>query len=249
MAKQGGLGDNFYVAGVDVSGDTQSFQRIGGGPSVLDFTDITQLAKARQGASRDGEMQLTSFFDSAANKAHSIYKTLPYTDEQMMYMRSTILGAPGACIMAKQLNYDGKIATTDEFLLQIDGKSNSFGLEWGVQLTAGIRSDVTATNGTGVDDLAGSPISTAFGGQAYMQAFSFTGTSCTITVQDSLDNVTFANLAGGGFTPVVGVTTQRISFGDSTTIRRYLRVATTGTFSQCSFAVVVVRNQVANAVF
>jgi hypothetical protein len=52
-------------------------------------------------------------------------------------------------------------------------------------LTAAPRTDTTATNGTSYDFGTGS---TAFGLQAYLQVLSFTGTSCTIKLQESSDN-------------------------------------------------------------
>ena len=36
----------------------------------------------------------------------------------------------------------------------------------------------------------------SFGVQAYLQVFSFTGTDVTITIQDSADNSSFANITG-----------------------------------------------------
>jgi hypothetical protein len=89
--------------------------------------------------------------------------------------------------------------------------------------------------------------STLFGLQAYVQVFSFTGTSCTITIQESSDNGadTYANVTGGAFTAATGRTTQRIQTSRTQTIERYLKVTTSGTFSECTFVVLVNRNPVA----
>ena len=90
--------------------------------------------------------------------------------------------------------------------------------------------------------------STSVGLQAYLQVFSFTGTSCTVTIQESSDDDgdpdTFTAVVGGAFTAATGRTTQRIQTARALTVERYLRVVTSGTFSQCSFAVMVNRNPV-----
>jgi len=72
----------------------------------------------------------------------------------------------------------------------------------------------------------------------------FTGTSVTATIQDSADNSTFATLTGGlRFTAATAAGVQRLQGGRTATVRRYLRVATTGTFSSATFSVVFVRNK------
>ena len=243
MTKQSGLGDNLYLSGVDLSGDTNSIGQVGGGPAPLEFTGIDKSAYERIGGERDGRLSWVSYFNPTG--AHPTLSALPTADVHLMYCRGTTLGNPAACMVAKQPNYDGKRDTSGAFLFSLDAVANGFGVEWGTLLTAGKRSDTTATNGTGVDLTT---VSTAFGWQAYLQVFSFTGTSVTVQLQDSADNASFANLgAGGAFTAVTAAPgTQRlVSPGATDTVRRYLRVATSGTFSQATFAVVFVRNATA----
>ena len=108
-------------------------------------------------------------------------------------------------------------------------------------LTAGKRTDTVATApATGVDF---TDVSTAFGMAAYLHIFSFTGTSVTMRIQDSADNSAFANITGlGAFTTASASTFERQETDLLTrTIRQYLKVNTTGTFSECTFAVVAVR--------
>jgi hypothetical protein len=198
LAKQSGLGDNFYVGGYDLSGDTASLDEVGGGPAVIDVTGINKSAFERIGGLRDGRMEWTSHFNVGAGTdgTHNRLAALPTTDRHLMYYRGTTLGGPAACMVAKQLNYDGTRDTDGKFTFKVRAESNSFGIEWGASLTAGIRTDTAATNGTGVDTLA----SADFGGQAYLQVFEFTGTDVTIKIQDSADNVSFADVAGLAFT-------------------------------------------------
>lgn len=240
--KSSGLGDGLLVQGYDFSGDWASIQDIGGGPSPLDTTDITKSAFARIGGLRDGRLNATSFFNPAAARAHPRLGSLPRTDVILTYLRSTVLAAPAACLNAKQANYDGTRGQDGAFTFTVNGLGNAYGLEWGKQMTAGVRTDTSATNGTGVDFGTGS---TAFGLQAYLQVTAFTGTSVTIKLQESSDNGSgdaFTDVTGGGFTLVAGITAERIQTTRSLTVERYLRVVTTGTFSSVSFQVMANRN-------
>ncbi len=94
--------------------------------------------------------------------------------------------------------------------------------------------------------------STAFGFQAYLQVFSFAGTDATITIQDSSDNATFANVTNGGFTQITAApTTQRIATANNATIGRYLRaqVTTSAGYTSLAFVLQVSRNPIASVVF
>lgn len=252
MAKQAGMGDNFYIAGIDVSGDIASLSKIGGGPALLDVTAINASAMERIGGQKSGEISFNSFFNDggASNRAGATGSTfltlsaLPSTDVILNYARGTTLGNKGAGMVAKQVNYDLNRGQDGSLMFTTQALSNAYPLEWGVQLTAGKRSDSTATaasSSTSVDDIGS--VSTAFGWSAYLQVFSFTGTSCTVSIHDSANNSTFALLSDATFTAATGVTSQRIQAASSTaTVRRYLSVNTAGTFSQCTFAVLFVRH-------
>ena len=86
-------------------------------------------------------------------------------------------------------------------------------------------------------------LQSAFGAQAYLQVTGFTGTSVTVAVQDSADGSSYSAVTGLTFTAATAAPyTQRLATSGSATIRRYLRVATTGTFSSATFAVVLNRN-------
>lgn len=243
MAKQSGLGMRFWVDGYDLSGDIQTIDRIAGPLSTLEFTDITEFAHERQGGHHDGMIEVTSYFDAATGQSHPVFSALPTTDRIMSVAIPTAsalaIGDPIASIVAKQLNYDGTRDNNGNFPLKISGQANGYGLEWGKLLTAGTRADTTATNGTSYDGGA----STSFGGQLYLHVISVTGTSCTVKLQDSADNSTFADVTSGAFTAAASAPqSQRIALAGNATVRRYVRIATTGTFSQCSFVVGFTRN-------
>lgn len=245
MTKQTGLGDRLLVGGYDLSGDIGSLQGIGGGPAPLDLTDITQSGYERRGGLRTGRIDFTSWFNPSAGRAHPRLASLPLADTLVTYCRSYGLGSPAASCMAKQIGYDGTRAADGSLSFSVSTQSNAFGIEWGIQLTPGLRSDTTATNGASVDNGA----ATAFGGQFYLNLTAFTGTSVVVKIQDSADNVTFTDLAGAAFTAATGPDFQRIAIANNATVRRYVRVVTTGTFTAASFVVNGVRNEAAGVVF
>jgi len=240
MAKQSGLGDNFYLAGYDLSGDINAIGKVATPRGVLEATGIDKSGIERLPGVRDGSMEFTSFFNDATSQEHDALKTLLTTDQILTYCRGTTLGNPAAAMVGKQINYDGSRGADGSLTFQVAAEANAFGLDWGRQLTAGKRTDTTATNGTGVDHTA---VSTLFGWQAYLQVFSFTGTSVTVTLQDSADNAAWANLTGGAFTAATGRTAERLAGGATAEVRRYVRAITSGTFSNAVFAVMFVRNE------
>jgi hypothetical protein len=147
--KQSGLGDAFYLSGYDLSGDIGSISTTGG-PAALEVTGIDKSAFERIGGLRTGGMSWSAWFNPAADQAHDRLSTLPTTDVIATYCRGTTLGNPAANVVAKQLNYDGTRGDDGSFSFAVEAQSNAYGLEWGKQVTAGIRTDTGAASGTGV---------------------------------------------------------------------------------------------------
>ncbi|MEV5957301.1 hypothetical protein AB0M11_26630 [Streptomyces sp. NPDC051987] len=250
MAKSSGLGDNLYIAGFDASGDIQQLQQIGGGPALLDVTGINKSAYERIGGLRTGAFEMTTYFNHVAvtGGTHEKLAALPRTDVIMTYCRGTTLGNPAASLVGKQVNYDPTRGADGMLTFAVSAQSNGYGIEWGKQLTAGVRTDTAATNGASIDTTA----SASFGGQAYLQVFSFTGTDATVKIQDSADNSTFADVASFAFTQVTAAPfSQRVALTNTATIRRYVRAVTvtTGGFTSMAFAVNMIKNEVAGVVF
>lgn len=242
MAKMTGLGLNVYVNGMNISGDVGSIQKISGGPKAGLVTGVDKSAPERMGLYRDGAISVSTWFNKATAAAFQTLKPLPTADVVASVGIGTTLGDEGVAIVAKQANYDPQRDKDGNLTLGADFLANGFGIEWGTQLTAGIRSDTAATNGTSFDLGSASP--GAFGLQAYLHVFSFTGSSCTVKIQESSDNGSgdaFADVAGASFNAGgsgFGARTATAAIN----VERYLRVVTTGTFSQCSFAVLGIRN-------
>lgn len=308
MAKQNGLGSRFLAGGYDISGDVNALDTIGGTQGLLDSTDITQSAHSRITGQRDGSMSFTVFMDPA--NAHPVLSALPTADTLLTYLAPPLaIGSAAASLVAKQVGYDGNRGNDGSLMMKVAGQGNAFALEWGVQLTPGLRTDTTATNGTSLDGGGGfstpsvpsstTPVTntsslpatvvissgtvsnvsvngitagagdgtytvppgqtiaitysvaptwtwtlqTAVGAQAYLQVTSFTGTSVTAAVQDSADGSTFTAVTGLTFTAATAAPAwQRLATAGNATVRRYLRVSTTGTFSSATFALMINRN-------
>ncbi len=247
MAKQTGLGDNFYVAGYDVSGDTASIDTIGGGPEAMEITGIDKSAVERIGGLRTAGLSWTSWFNDAAKQEHAALSTLVTTDVQVMYFRGTTLGNPAAACIAKQVNYDPTRGADGSLSFGVDVESDGFGLEWGRMLTAGVKTDTAAANGTGVENAA--QATTNFGLQAYLQVMDFTGTDCTVVLQESSDDGAdaYANITGGAFTQITSGDQhqERIATATNLAVEQFVRAITitTGGFSALDFAVMFVRNE------
>jgi hypothetical protein len=239
-----GLGDNFYIGGYDISGDVNSLGKIGGGPNLLNLTGIDKSAWERGGGVMDAALEFVSYWNVDAGQAHARLSLAPRTDVQAAYCRGTTLGNAAACLVGKQASYSPSRDDAGNLRCAVALPANGFGMEWGVQLTAGKRTDGSATNGTGVDFTSAS----TFGLQAYLQVFSVVGTSVTVKLQESSDNAVgdpYADVTGGAFsavTPAGSPTVQRIATSAVLSVERWLRVVTTGTFSSAVFSVVVARN-------
>lgn len=245
MTKKSGLGHFLLVDGYDLSGDIGSLSNIGGGPAALEVTGINKSAPERIGGQRDGRIEFDAWFNDAAAQAHPVLSALPTTDRQLMYLCGQAIGSAAANLIAKQVNYDPNRAADSALTIGGSTQGNGYALEWGEQITPGVRTDTSATNGASFDNGA----ATSFGAQIYLQVEAVTGTSVTVTVQDSADNSSWSNLTGGAFTAATGRGVQRIATANNATVRRYLRVATSGTFTSAIFAVALVRNEVAGVVF
>lgn len=239
MPKQSGLGDNFYIAGFDLSGDVSSIDKISGGPALLDFTPIKRFAFERQGGLRDGSLSFTSLFEFGGtltpNFEHDVLAALPTTDVIATYLRGTALGNVAAGIVGKQSNYDPTRDNSGNLTFKCDLVANAFGLEWGAQITPGLRTDTTATGGTDSDNGA----LTSFGAQAYLQVNAFTGTGVDIKVEHSVDASTWATLIDFGTKTARGAARGAMTG----TVNRHVRATTgSGTFTSVTFAIMFVRN-------
>lgn len=239
MTKRSGLGQQVYVGGYDLSGDFVSLSKVSTSMAVIEgVTGVDKSAMERLAGKKDGSLDAQTAFNPSAGQQFQVLKGVPRTDTLLTYCMSTTLGDYAACLLSKQVNFDGERDDDGGLFFKISALGSGYGLEWGQMLTAGKRTDTAATNGSSVDTSA----SLSFGLQAYLQVFAFTGTSVTVKLQDSADNSSWSDITGAAFTAATGITTERIQTGRTQTVRRYVRAVTTGTFSNAIFNVVFVKN-------
>lgn len=238
--KRSGLGMQCYVAGVDCSGDVGAINAISTPVNQIQVTGIDKYAIERLAGEHDGAISTTNWFNPTGT--HPTLSALPLSPLATVLLGTT-LGIDGCAMVAKKADYSGQREQAGNFTfgMSLQG-SDGAGLYWGNSLTAGIRTDTTATSpATGVDFLAAA----SFGWQAYLHVFAVTGTSVTVTIQDSADNAAFTNLSGAAFTAVAapGPGSQALYSASATaTVRQYVRVITTGVFSNAQFNVLFVKN-------
>jgi hypothetical protein len=251
MAIRTGLDCFLLIDGIDLTDDHAAIDSISSPRGTFDKNGLRHRAYRRIYGKKDGMAEFTVFFNPAAGAAHARLSTLPQTDREIMLGVAPELGAAAYGLRYKQIGYDGSRGADGDLMFKFQAQGNALGIDHGKLLTAGLRTDTAATNGTGVDQLVDTAATGAylFGLQAFLQVTAFTGTDCTIKLQESSDNAVgdpYADVAGGAFTAVTAAPyTQRIQTGLTLSVERYLRVVTSGTFTSITFAVMAHRNEAA----
>lgn len=244
MSKQTGLGDQLFVDGYDIGGDTQSIGSLATPVATLEVTGITKSAFERLHGIANAQGEFTAFFNDADDAAHEALKTLPRSDGHLMYLRGAGAGNQAIGMVGKRIDYAGSRGDDGSFTFGVSMQGSGSVADWCTQLTDG-KITVTAAGDEGGVDLGGGG-SKSFGFQAYLQVFAFTGTSADIKLQTSSDDGavdTYADLTDGAFTTVTGRTAERIaSSSDTATVEQWVRVSVAGTFTELTFAVIINRN-------
>lgn len=243
MTKQNGLGANFYVAGVNLSGDIGSLSAIAMPRPIKDVTGVDKEAFERLHLTKDGRIEYAAHWNPTG--VHPTLSALPTADQPVMYTHRTTIGDPAAAMVGKQINYDGTRAADGGLDLAVQSLANGFGLEWGRLLTNGVEQTTGAGALAGLD--YGTAVgTTAFGLQAYLHVFAFTGTSATIAIQDSDDDAStdpYADVTDAVFAAVTDAPgSQRLQTDRDQSVKRWLRISVAGTFSELDFAVAVKKN-------
>lgn len=238
MAKGSGLGANLYVDGYELGGDIGSLSGLGWTRALLGVTAITKSAEERVPGHAHAALGYNSFFNDATDQSHLVLRNPPTTDRQHIWTKGSSIGDVAACIVSKQAGYAPSRGADGSLTIQVDVEGNGYSLDFGELLTAGLRTDTSATNGTALDGGAAS----STGWSAYLQVVDVTGTNVIVTLEDSANGTDFAVFTSSAFTSVTADrTVQRIGGVAGATVRRHVRAVTSGTFSSATFIVAFCR--------
>jgi hypothetical protein len=246
MAKKSGLGAQMYIGGYDLSNDLLEVSTLGSTSQLIDMTGIDKSAHERILGLVDGEIAFKTFFNKATGRENLVLRALNSgADLHVMYANGSIRGDMMAALVSNQINYSPTRSTDGALRSDVQCLGDGFGLDFGRMLTAGLRTDSSATNGASLRAIeTGSP--TAFGLAAYIHCTAFAGTNFTATIQESDDDASsdaYAAVTGGAFAAISAANrTERIVTGLTLSVEEYLRIVTTGTFSSAIFAVGVTRS-------
>jgi hypothetical protein len=237
MAKKSGLGQQIFVHGYDLSGDVAAINNASSPRGVLDTTALNAPAHERILGLSDGSLGVSSWFNDATEQEHAAFSGLPTTDRIVMWVFGATRGDVSACLVAKQLNYDASRGDDGSLSFTIDTQATTgVPLLWGNTLTTGKETHSSATTSTSRDDGA----TTGYGLVGILSVTDVDSGTVTVSIQQSADNVTFANiLSFVAVSAAAAPTAQRLPLSGA--ILRYLRVSTTGTFSNADFCMVTRR--------
>jgi len=230
MAKASGLDQKLYVHGYDLSGDVGSITNVEGSFGEFDTTDITQAAHSRILGLASGSLEFMSYFDDAAGKAHAVLSALPTTDVVLTWALGTAVGDRCMSLQAKYVSAYGINRSADASLDVTTRAEGSAGapLEDGIMLTAADDTFASASSATGLDQTA----QTTRGAVGYCQALSLGSGAPTILIEDSADST---NGVDGTWATLMTLNTATLpgaSRVEATgTVDRWVRVTTTGTFT------------------
>jgi hypothetical protein len=244
VSKQSGLGDQLFAGGYDIGGDINAISNLSTPRETLPATGITVFAQERMFGKRDGQAEFTSYWNVDSDRVFDALSPLPRTNVHVMYCRGETIGNEAFCIVGKQVDYNPSRGDDGSLLSTTSVPSAIYGADWSRQLTAGKDTHASGASTTTLDTLA----SVSFGFQAYLQVFSIGSGTAEVTIQDSANGTDWLTLSGGEFTDVTARTTERIQSSSATAaVRRYLRVTTSGTFTDLVFAVAINKNAAARA--
>lgn len=245
MAKRSGIGSSLFIAQYDLSGDIGAVGNVNNPRQTLVVTSIQDGAAAKILGRKDGSIGFMSFWNTVASQAHPVLSALPTSDRIVSFFVGSTVGDAAASMTAKLIDYAPAFGDDGSLIVTNSAEANGYGLEWSGggtgdgMLTTGKQSFATGTvNGTSID--LGS-VSTLFGAAAYMHLFAVPSGTATFAIQDSADDVTFADVTGMVFTDATGPTSQRVQGAVDATVRRYVRLQGRGVHGTAEVAVNFIR--------
>ena len=225
MAKVSGLNVRLFVMGNDLSGDANALDGAGYSQETLETTALESAAASRITGLADGSLTINGYFDNATNKIHATFSSnsgkIPTADQVVLAPFGSAVGSPMCGISAKEVSYSVSRGSGSAITVSSAFSGNGMGGEFGVMLTA-------------FDDTHNSA-SSASGGSGYLQAISLASGNVVLKIQHSADNSSWADLITYSSLATSGVPTA-VRTEVTGTVNRYLRIISTGTFSNAKIA-------------
>ena len=237
MAIQTGLNTRLYVEGYDLSGDANSLDGAGYSQSLLDTTALNTEAITRTTGLVEGNISFNGFFNNTAGQSHPVLSSnsgkLPSADQVVLIPFGSAVGDPFAGLVSKEGEYNVSRSQGSVMTLNASYVSEGIGTEFGDMLTAHDDTHSSAGSGTVLDGGA----SSSNGASGYCQIFSLASGSVTVKIQECSssggtysDLITFSTVAAAA-----APAAERLTMSGS--VARYIKVTTTGTFSNAVIAV------------
>ena len=238
MAKESGLNVRLYVEGKDMSGSANALSGAGYSQAMLETTPLNTSAATRITGLADGTLSVNGYFDTSddAPWAEDSGK-LPSSDVVVLVALSSAAGDPSVGMNAKEGEFNVSRSSGSAISIASSFSGNGMGGEFGEMLTAHDDTHSSAGSGTVVDSGA----SSSSGGAGYVQVISLGSGSVVVNLQESTSSggsysnfMTFSTVAAAAAPSAERVTMEG-------TVQRYIKVVTTGTFSNAKIAVAFAR--------
>jgi hypothetical protein len=238
MAKESGLNVRLYVEGKDMSGSANALSGAGYSQAMLETTPLNTSAATRITGLADGTLSVNGYFDTSddAPWAEDSGK-LPSSDAVVLVALSSAVGDPSVGMNAKEGEFNVSRSSGSAISITSTFAGNGMGGEFGEMMTAHDDTHSSAGSGTVVDSGA----SSSSGGAGYVQVISLGSGSVVVNLQESTSSggsysnfMTFSTVAAAAAPSAERVTMEG-------TVQRYIKVVTTGTFSNAKIAVAFAR--------
>ena len=238
MAKESGLNVRLYVEGKDMSGSANALDGAGYSQAMLETTPLNTSAATRITGLADGTLSVNGYFDTSddAPWAEDSGK-LPSSDAVVLVALSSAVGDPSVGMNAKEGEFNVSRSSGSAISIASSFSGNGMGGEFGEMLTAHDDTHSSAGSGTVVDSGA----SSSSGGAGYVQVISLGSGSVVVNLQESTSSggsysnfMTFSTVAAAAAPSAERLTMEG-------TVQRYIKVTTTGTFSNAKIAVAFAR--------
>jgi hypothetical protein len=222
-----------FIDAFDVSGDAGQVERCVVRRTPQPATRAGAAGVERIAGRASGALTFRPRFHDDADGVHAALAGLPVRDVGLALALGHTAGAPAAWGRAAQVDYNWT-RTADG---RLEGDVTALATRgvpfvWGRLLQPPVT-HAAATAGPSIDD----GVASADGLTAQLHLFAIDSGAATIEIQHSADGASWSAL--GAFPAASSPVSERIAVAG--TVQRYLRVASTGTFSNAAFAVVVRR--------